>query len=44
MFDFSTHINRAHIKMEVGNTLSRDHSKARLADILLPNWFFEQKH
>ena len=24
--------------MEVGNNLSRDHSKTRPADILLPNW------
>ena len=32
---------RAHIgvKVEVGNNLSRDHSKTRPADILLPNWF-----
>ena len=32
---------RAHIgvKEEVGNNLSRDHSKTRPADILLPNWF-----
>ena len=31
---------RAHIgvKVEVGNNLSRDHSKTRPADILLPNW------
>ena len=26
------------VKMEVGNNLSRDHSKTRPADILLPNW------
>ena len=25
--------------MEVGKNLSRDHSKTRPADILLPNWF-----
>ena len=33
--------HRAHIgiKVEVGNNLSRDHSKTRPADILLPNWF-----
>eukprot|EP00731_Ephydatia_muelleri_P016004 Em0009g428a len=32
---------RAHIgvKVEVGNNLSRDHSKTHPADILLPNWF-----
>ena len=32
---------QAHIgvKVEVGNNLSRDHSKTRPADILLPNWF-----
>ncbi|KAL5510752.1 hypothetical protein EMCRGX_G006353 [Ephydatia muelleri] len=32
---------RAHIgiKVEVGNNLSRDHSKTRPANILLPNWF-----
>ena len=32
---------RVHIgvKVEVGNNLSRDHSKSRPADILLPNWF-----
>ena len=32
---------RAHIgvKVEVDNNLSRDHSKTRPADILLPNWF-----
>ena len=32
---------RAHIgvKVEVGNNLSRDHSKTCPADILLPNWF-----
>ena len=32
---------RAHIgvKVEVSNNLSRDHSKTRPADILLPNWF-----
>ena len=32
---------RAHIgvKVEVGNNLTRDHSKTRPADILLPNWF-----
>ena len=32
--------HRAHIgvKVEVGNNLSRDHSKTRPADIL-PNWF-----
>ena len=32
---------RAHIgiKVEVGNSLSRDHSKTRPAYILLPNWF-----
>ncbi|KAL5486899.1 hypothetical protein EMCRGX_G019438 [Ephydatia muelleri] len=32
---------RAHIgvKVEVGNNLSRDHSKTRPADILLLNWF-----
>eukprot|EP00731_Ephydatia_muelleri_P010138 Em0005g724a len=27
------------VKVEVGNNLSRDHSKTRPADILLPNWF-----
>ena len=26
------------VKMEVGNNVSRDHSKTRPADILLPNW------
>ncbi|KAL5503093.1 hypothetical protein EMCRGX_G009995 [Ephydatia muelleri] len=26
------------VKVEVGNNLSRDHSKTRPADILLPNW------
>ena len=26
-------------KVEVGNNLSRDHSKTCPADILLPNWF-----
>ena len=33
--------HRAHIgvKVEVGSNLSRDHSKSRPADILLPNWF-----
>ena len=33
--------HRAHIgvKVEVGNNLTRDHSKTRTADILLPNWF-----
>ena len=33
--------HRAHIvvKVEVGNNLSRDHSKTHPADILLPNWF-----
>eukprot|EP00731_Ephydatia_muelleri_P021996 Em0014g587a len=33
--------HQAHIgvKVEVGNNLSRDHSKTRPADILLPNWF-----
>ena len=33
--------SRAHIgvKVEVGNNLSRDPSKTRPADILLPNWF-----
>eukprot|EP00731_Ephydatia_muelleri_P032951 Em0024g495a len=33
--------HRAHkgVKVEVGNNLSRDHSKTRPADILLPNWF-----
>ena len=32
---------RAHIgvKVEVGNNLSRDHSKTRPANILHPNWF-----
>ena len=32
---------RVHIgvKVEVGNNLSRDHSKIRPADILLTNWF-----
>ena len=25
--------------MEVGNNLTRDHSKSRQADILVPNWF-----
>ena len=32
---------RAHIgvKVEVGSNLSRDHTKTRPADILLPNWF-----
>ena len=32
---------RAHIgvQVEVGNSLTRDHSKSRPADILLPNWF-----
>ena len=32
---------RAHIgvKVEDGNNLSRDHSKTRPADVLLPNWF-----
>ena len=32
--------HRAHIgvKVKVGNNLSRDHSKTRPADILLPNW------
>eukprot|EP00731_Ephydatia_muelleri_P009104 Em0004g1442a len=29
----------ARVKVEVGNNLSRDHSKTRPADILLPNWF-----
>ena len=33
--------HRAHIgvKVEVGNNLSRDRSKTRPTDILLPNWF-----
>eukprot|EP00731_Ephydatia_muelleri_P029392 Em0020g1036a len=33
--------HRAHIgvQVEVGNNLTRDHSKSRPADILLPNWF-----
>ena len=33
--------HQAHIavKVEVGNNLSRDHSKTHPADILLPNWF-----
>ena len=32
--------HRAHIgvKVEAGNNVSRDHSKTRPADILLPNW------
>ena len=36
---------RAHIgvKVEVGNNLSRDHSKTRPADILLPNWFLGRR-
>ena len=34
-------LSSAHIgvKVGVGNNLSRDHSKTRPADILLPNWF-----
>ena len=33
--------HRAHIgvQVEVGNNLTRDHSKSHPADILLPNWF-----
>ena len=36
--------HQAHIgvKVEVGNNLSRDHSKTRPADILLPNWFLDR--
>ena len=26
------------VEVEVGNNLSRDHSKTRPADVLLPNW------
>ena len=29
------------VKVEVGNNLSRDHSKTRPADILLPNWVLD---